>query len=69
MTAAQKAARNQNQTCAALRRFAQLLAGQDPEALAAQIDVTTVAATIADVAQVDLFFRRYVRALRARKAA
>jgi hypothetical protein len=45
-----------------LRQFAQFLATQNPELLAA--DVTAVDETLKTCAQIDVWFRRYVAALR-----
>jgi hypothetical protein len=58
-TQEQLTARSRAQTRQELRRFASFLATQDPEALAADGGPST----LADIAQVDLWFRRYVQAL------
>ena len=50
-----------------LWQFAQFVAKQNPEALAAQ--VTMIRETLYHAARVEIFFQRYRRALYARKAA
>jgi|WetSurMetagenome_2_1015567.scaffolds.fasta_scaffold1524368_2 hypothetical protein len=61
-TPATLAARDHDQARQELRRFARFCAQQDPEALAAE--VRAVSETLATCAQIEIFFRRYVRGLR-----